>query len=214
MAISLTDQRAATSPIPVTDDTELGRVLEAIVERGRALVSARAMVVLILERDELAVAATAGELDAEVDGLRFPSASRVREVLDGHRASGRAATEDASALVAPLVFGGSPLGVMVALDRTSGRPYEQQDERLLKAFAASAATAVATAQSMAEDRLQMTIDAAEYERGRWAKELQDETLQGLAALRVSLSTALQMRSPEALERAGQDAIAQIEVRDR
>jgi signal transduction histidine kinase len=211
MALSLTDQRAARKPIPVTEDTELGRVLEAIVERGRALVSARAMVVLILEGDELAVAATAGELDAEVDGLRFPSASRVREVLDGHRASGRAAAEDASALVAPLEFGGSPLGVMVALDRTSGRPYEHQDERLLKAFAASAATAVATAQSMAEDRLQATIDAAEYERGRWAKELQDETLQGLAALRVSLSTALQLRAPEALERAGEDAIAQIEA---
>jgi len=211
MALSLTDQRAANTPIPVTDDTELGRVLEAIVERGRALVSARAMVVLILEGNELAVAATAGELDAEVDGLRFPSASRVREVLDGHRASGRAATEDASALVAPLEFGGSPLGVMVALDRTGGRPYGQQDERLLKAFAASAGAAVATAQSMAEDRLQTTIDAAECERGRWAKELQDESLQGLAALRVGLSTALRKRSPEVLERAGQDAIAQIEV---
>ena len=104
MALSLTDQRAADTTIPVTDGTELGRVLDAIVERGRALVGARAMVVLILEGNELAVVATAGELDAEVDGLRFPSASRVRQVLDGHRASGRAATEDASALVAPLEF--------------------------------------------------------------------------------------------------------------
>jgi signal transduction histidine kinase len=211
MATSLTDRRAVERPFPVTDDTELGWVLDAIVERGRALVSARAMVVLILDGDELAVAATAGNLDAEVDGLRFPSASRVRDVLDGHRAPGRAATEDASALVAPLVYGGSPLGVMVALDRVGGHPYGHQDERLLKAFAASAATAVATAQAMAEDRLQATMEAAEYERGRWAKELQDETLQGLAALRVSLSTALNQRSTEALERAGEEAITQIEV---
>ena len=212
MAISLTDQRAAEPITPVTDDGELGRVLETIVERGRALVSARAMVVLILEGEELAVAATAGDLDAEVDGLRFPSVSRVREVLEGHRAGGRAATEDASALVAPLVFGGAPLGVMVALDRGRGRSaFGQEDERLLLAFAASAATAVATAQSMAEDRLQTTIQAAEYERGRWAKELQDEALQGLAAIRVSLSTALQLRSSEALERAGKEAISQIEA---
>jgi signal transduction histidine kinase len=211
MATSLTEQPAAVRPIPATDDTELGWVLDAIVERGRALVSARAMVVLILDGEELAVAATAGDLDAEVDGLRFPSASRVRDVLNGHRASGRAATEDASALVAPLVFGGSPLGVMVALDRIGGRPYGQQDEGLLKAFAASAATAVATAQSVAEDRLQTTIEAAENERGRWAKELQADTLQGLAALRVSLSTALHQRSTEALERAGEEAITQIEV---
>ena len=181
-------------------------MLGGIVERGRSLVDARAMVVLILEGEELAVAATAGELDAEVDGLRFPSANHVREVLEGDRA----ATGDASALVAPLVFSGSPLGVIVALDRAGGRPFEQQDERLLNAFAASAATAVATAQSMAEDRLQTTIQAAESERGRWAKELQDETLQGLAALRVSLSTALRLRSVDALERAGEEAIAQIE----
>ena len=211
MAISLTDQRAGEPITPVTDDSELGRVLDAIVERGRALVSARARVVLILEGDELAVAATAGDLDAEVDGLRLPSVSRVREVLEGHRA-GRAVTEDASALVAPLVFGGAPLGVMVALDRVRDRaPFSREDERLLLAFAASAATAVATAQSMAEDRLQATIQAAEYERGRWAKELQDETLQGLAALRVSLSAALQQRSPEALERVGEEAISQIEA---
>jgi signal transduction histidine kinase len=212
MGISLTDQRAASPTIPVTDDGELGRVLDAIVERGRALVGARALVILILEENELAVAATAGDLDAEVDGLRFPSATRVREVLEGHRVAGRAATGDASALVAPLIFGGESLGVMVALDRVrGGSSFSPEDERLLLAFAASASTAVATAQSMAEDRLQATIQAAEDERGRWAKELQDETLQGLAALRVSLSTALQLRSTEALERAGEDAIAQIEI---
>jgi signal transduction histidine kinase len=100
----------------------------------------------------------------------------------------------------------------VALDREGTRTsFEREDDRLLKAFTASAAAAVATAQSMAEDRLQATIQAAEHERGRWARELHDETLQGLAALHVSLSSALRQESPEALERAGGEAVSQIEL---
>ena len=45
--------------------------------------------------------------------------------------------------------------------------------------AASAATAVATAQSVAADRLRHEIEASEEARARWARELHDETLQGL-----------------------------------
>src|SRR5918995_2053785 len=57
--------------------------------------------------------------------------------------------------------------------------------------------------------LQKAIQAAEHERARWARELHDETLQDLAALRVSLSAALRRSSPEVLERAVGDAVAQI-----
>ena len=81
--------------------------------------------------------------------------------------------------------------MVVALDRI-GQPgrFDDEDQRLLEAFAASAATGVATARSMAEERLQNTIDAAEQERSRWARELHDETLQALAVLRMRLSSAL------------------------
>ena len=54
-------------------------------------------------------------------------------------------------------------------------------------FAASAAMALTAAQSMAEARLRESIDVAERERARWARELHDETLQGLGALRVRLA---------------------------
>jgi signal transduction histidine kinase len=57
--------------------------------------------------------------------------------------------------------------------------------------------------------LRNAIQAAEHERARWARELHDETLQDLAALRVSLSAALRRSSPEALERAVGDAVVQI-----
>ena len=81
---------------------------------------------------------------------------------------------------------------------------------MLEAFAASAATGVATARSMAEERLQNTIDAAEQERSRWARELHDETLQALAVLRMRLLSALREESPEDLHATGQEAVEQID----
>ena len=56
-------------------------------------------------------------------------------------------------------------------------------------FAASAATAVATAKTVERERLRDSLKAAESERRRWARELHDETLQGLAGLQVLLSSA-------------------------
>ena len=121
------------------------------------------------------------------------------------------AKESGRALLAPLLFRGDPLGVVVALDRIGdpGR-FHDEDQRMLEAFAASAATGVATARSMAEERLQNTIDAAEQERSRWARELHDETLQALAVLRMRLSSALREEEADALEKAGQAAVEQID----
>jgi two-component system, NarL family, sensor histidine kinase DevS len=206
-------QAAADVALAVGGETELGGVLQAIVERGRALVDARGLVILLQHGDELSVAATSGSLDAEVDGLRFPSATKMREILRSRLAAPWPSDErPVATLLAPLSFRGQQIGLVVALDRLSDDGgFEDEDQRLLEAFAASAATAVATAQSMAEDRLSNTIQAAEHERGRWARELHDETLQGLAALRVRLSAALSKDSPSELELAGRDAVSQIEV---
>ena len=56
-------------------------------------------------------------------------------------------------LIVPLVFRGQSLGVLVAIDRLSAGPrFTAQDERLLEAFATSAATAVSTAQSVATEQ--------------------------------------------------------------
>ena len=52
-------QAATEVAIAVGGETDLERVLEAIVERGRALVEARALIILLREGDELASAATA-----------------------------------------------------------------------------------------------------------------------------------------------------------
>jgi PAS domain S-box-containing protein len=208
-------QAATEVAIAVGGETDLERVLDAIVERGRALVEARALIILLLEGDELVVAATAavaGGLDPKVAYLRFKVEETSEEVLLG-KFSGTDldARETGRALIAPLLFRGQSLGLAVALDHI-GDPghFDDEHQRILEAFAASAATGVATARSMAEERLQNTIDAAEQERGRWARELHDETLQSLAVLRMRLASALRDESPDDLHEIGQEAVQQID----
>jgi signal transduction histidine kinase len=184
-------------------ETDIGRILETIVKRGRALVEARSLLILLEERGELRLAAVAGESDHDPE-LRIPiagsapgevlesrSPSRIRDLGSNLMSQPRSQGSGAAALLVPLVFRGKSVGVLVALDPLAEEiEFSGESERVLGSFAASAATAVATAQSVAEDQLRNSIEAAERERGRWARELHDESLQSLAGLRVLLSTAL------------------------
>jgi signal transduction histidine kinase len=61
-----------------------------------------------------------------------------------------------------------------------------------------------------EERLRHSLAAAEAERRRWARELHDETLQGLGGLRVLLSAALRRGGHEQTQEAVRQAIEQIE----
>lgn len=186
----------------VGGETDLDRILETIVKRGRALVEARSLLILLEDNGELRMVAAAGELardpemrvpiEGSVPGraLRSRRSSRLVGVGPDLLAGPSSAERGVSALLVPLVFHGQALGVLVALDAL-GRDvgFTEEDEHSLDAFAASAATAVATAQSVAEDRLRDSIEATERERGRWARELHDESLQSMASLRMMLSTA-------------------------
>jgi signal transduction histidine kinase len=72
-----------------------------------------------------------------------------------------------------------------------------------------AAIAIANARSVAQDRLRRTMEASERERKHWARELHDETLQGLAALRVLLGSALRVGTPEAMSQAIEQATDEL-----
>ena len=88
-----------------------------------------------------------------------------------------------TALLVPMVYRGEGLGVLAAFDGgEDGSVFSDDDEQMLRTFAASAATAVALAQSVQADRLRSSLAAADSERRRWARELHDETLQGLGGL--------------------------------
>ena len=204
----------------VGGETNLERILELLVKRGRALVDARAMLVALRDGEALVVQAAAGDVPADVIGRRIAvegsvagdvlrtqqperladAPSRLRFALAEHVGA-------ATGLLVPLVFRGEAVGVLVAFDRTvDGPEFTAEDQRLVQAFAATAATAVMTAQDVAAQGLRRSIEASERERVRWARELHDETLQELAALRITLSSARNRGDAVALERAVEEAI--------
>jgi len=210
----------------VGGETDVERVLDLIVKRGRALVEARTVIVLLRRGDRLSVGAQAGRVGPEVDQLTIPTEDAVFQVAMQERASqhlerGTPPSEARlrerlgaeAALVVPLLFRGRSLGALVALDRESGGDFVEEDLRLLQAFAATAVIAVATAQSVTAERLQQQVEVAEAERRRWAQELHDGALQSLAAVRITLAAALQGDGedrPERIERAAEATIEGLE----
>jgi two-component system, NarL family, sensor histidine kinase DevS len=212
----------------VGGETDPEVVLELVAKRGRALVSARTLMIELIRGDELVIAASAGELPPGLIGRRM----KFEKGLAGHAMNtrrvqrlevplnrarfdehglGSLGVEAEAGLVVPLVFRGGVHGVLFALDRLrEGPSFSADDERLLEAFAASAATAVATAQSVVTERQRQRLAAAEGERQRWARELHDETLQSMSALRIGLSTAQRSDRPEALRQAVRQATAHLD----
>ena len=209
-------------------ETDLEKILELVAKRGRALVSARGLVIEHERGGEMVVAAGAGELPPGLIGkavdagdslagaaLRTSSTLRLedqpnRARFDRH-GLGRLGVHASAGLVVPLIFRGQGHGVLIAVDRLKDGPaFTGDDQRLLEAFAASAAIAIATARSVELERASQRLAAAEQERARWARELHDETLQNLAALRIGLAVQLSKRSLDGLTGIVREAVDQLE----
>jgi len=207
-------------------ETELDRVLELIVKRGRAMVEAASLLVLLDGEGALRVVAAAGEAGAATVGLELPldgtCAGSVLDTGDPERLDDLSARpghgldavvgDACSAVVVPLGFRAKGRGVLVALDRLQDGPaFDADDEHLLRSFAASAAIAIATAQSVEAERLRHSIRASEQERRRWARELHDETLQDLGAMKVGLETARGAGRSELLDESVERAVDQLDL---
>ncbi len=196
-------------------EIELDRILELLAKRGRALVAARTAVIILVSGGQLEVAAAAGIVPDGLVGRRASSeewalgavlhSNRPERLNDLDRRAGRlfASELDAAAgILVPLLHRGQAIGLLAAFDRLEDGPeFSADDERLLQAFAATAATAVATGQNVMSHSMQGSIRASEAERRRWARELHDETLQELGGLRVLLSAARRSTDPQRLDEA-------------
>jgi two-component system, cell cycle sensor histidine kinase and response regulator CckA len=153
----------------IGDVTDVGVVLELLAKRGRALVAARVLLIELCQGDELLVAAGAGEVPEGLVGKRMAlpgtfaeqatrTRSGVRVEDEASRARfhevgvGRLSVQARAGLAVPLLFRDHAYGALLAIDRLQDGPaFSVEDQRLLEAFATSAATAVAVAHTVAAD---------------------------------------------------------------
>ncbi len=205
---------------------DLEQVLELIAKRGRALVQARSVLIMLREGDDLVVVASAGHAH-EARGRHLPIAGstsghvlqrgrpeRMIDVASHLRISPDelGVPEARTALLVPMLNRGTGVGVLAAFDRGSASDaFTPADEQLLRTFAASAANAVAIRRSVEADRLRSAIAAADAERRRWARELHDQTLQALGGLRVLLASPLRHTDAAANERAMRQAVEDLDL---
>jgi two-component system, NarL family, sensor histidine kinase DevS len=203
-------------------DAVLGRVIDA----ARELTGARyaALGVLNADRTGLERFITSG-LDEEtrrhighlpegrgVLGVLIdePKPLRLANVADHPRSYGFPENHPqmSTFLGVPILIRGQAYGNLYLTEK-EGRQFDEADEESIVVLADWAAIALDNARSIAEDRLRRTMEASERERKYWARELHDETLQGLGALRLLLASALRRGTPEALTEAVQDAVDEL-----
>lgn len=187
----------------ISGESELAPVLHTIAACARTLLGARAVTIALRGDDGLRAAARAG--DHREGRGDLPADAHL--ALAGERC----VRHGSGPVLAPLRFRGEALGVLAAWmpDAERTAVVDADLEEFLLSFSATAATAVTTARSAELERLRHAMEAADAERGRWARELHDETLQGLGGLRLLLTSALRSSQPGQLRLAVESAVEQL-----
>lgn len=170
-----------------------------MADRALALLDGGTVAIVLEERGELRVGACRGEQAAglriaPVQGSALGEIYRAGQPLALERPRGEEAAwlhelgmEARAALVEPLTMEGAGGGLVIAV-RTDSR-FDGRDRESLKAFAASVAQRLQAERSVEIERLRYGMEARERERTRWAREIHDESIQGMGALRMKLASA-------------------------
>jgi signal transduction histidine kinase len=186
-------------------------LLRLMADRGLALLDATTLLMVIEERAELRVAAASGAGTPRlrvvpVEGSALGALYRAGQPLALDRPRGSEAAwlhelglEARAALVEPLLMEGHGGGLVIAL--RSGGGFRGPDRSALAAFAASVAQRLAAERSVEIERLRYGMEARERERTRWAREIHDDTVQGLGVLRLKLADARDRHDEAALKAA-------------
>ena len=184
-------------------------LLRLMADRGLALLDGGTVVILIEERGELRIGACRGEQQASlriapVEGTALGALYRAGEPLAVERPRGQEAAwlhelgmQARAALVEPLAMEGHGGGLVVAVRADAG--FRRHDRESLRAFATSVAQRLAAERSVEIERLRHGVQARERERTRWAREIHDESIQGMGALRMKLASARDLDDPTALK---------------
>jgi signal transduction histidine kinase len=191
-------------------------LLRLMADRGLALLDASALLVVIEERGELRVAASSGTASVRlritpVQGSALGSLYLQGKALSLDRPRGEEAAwlhelglEARAVLVEPLDLEGHGGGLVIAL-RENGS-FRDPDRQALAAFASSVSQRLAAERSVEIERLRYGMEARERERTRWAREIHDESIQGIGALRLQLANARDLDDKQALSAAVDTAL--------
>jgi two-component system, NarL family, sensor histidine kinase DevS len=205
---------------------DLETVLREVLETARQMTGARyaALGILDSDRERLERFITLG-VDEETrkrigplpEGkgvlgvlISDPKPLRLRRVGDHPRSYGFPESHPpmSTFLGVPIIIRGEAYGNLYLTEKQNGE-FTEVDEESVVVLADWAAIAIDNARSVAEDRLRRTMEASERERRFWARELHDETLQGLGAIRLLLGSALRRGTPESLRGAVNEAIDEL-----
>ncbi len=179
-----------------------------MADRGLALLDASALMVVIEDSGELRVAAASGTTAPRlrivpVEGSALGAIYSAGQPVALDRPRGQEAAvlhelgiEARAVLIEPLSMEGQGGGLVIAL-RSNGS-FKGPDRQALSAFAASIAQRLQAERSVEIERLRYGMEARERERTRWAREIHDETVQGLGALRMKLANARDLDDRAAL----------------
>jgi signal transduction histidine kinase len=183
-------------------------LLRLMADRGLALLDADSLLVVIEERGELRVAASSGSGTVRVrimpvEGSALGELYSAGKPVAMERPRGQEAAwlhelglEVRAALIEPLSMEGQGGGMVIAL-RTDGS-FRGPDKEALNAFATSVSQRLIAERSVEIERLRYGMEARERERTRWAREIHDESIQGMGALRLRLANARDTEDPQAL----------------
>jgi two-component system, NarL family, sensor histidine kinase DevS len=178
-------------------------LLRLMADRGLALLDldrpgAGQLLIIIEDGGELRAAASSGgtvrRRITPVQGSALGELYESGRPLSLDRPRGREAAwlhelglEARAVMVQPFTMEGHGGGLVIAL-RPQGA-FREADRRALEAFAASVAQRLAAERSVQIERLRYGMQSREHERTRWAREIHDESIQGIGALRLQLASA-------------------------
>jgi len=201
------------APAPVGDRLVSVDGLDALAERARRICDAEVVLVGTPAGGRMVVLGIAG-LDAgrhrgtviELD----PSTLGPATTADGLPSGAAAALEavaGASPIVVPVGDGADVEAVIVV----AGVEDPAAAVALVRAVAAGAETGLAAARAAAREALSRLTARSEHRRRHWARELHDQTLQELAAVRMTVERAAGACGDERVGPLLGEAVAQIDV---
>jgi signal transduction histidine kinase len=179
--------------------------------RGQRLLEAGTLLIVIEQEAELRVVASEGAhrprlniVPASGSALGELYSSEQSLAFEGPRGEDAAwlhelGLEARSALIEPLAIEGERAGMIIAL-RSDGA-FNDKNRTDIAAFAADLRRRIEEIRTTELRRLRYGNEARERERTRWAREIHDESIQGIGALRLALAHARDEGDTEKLVKA-------------